>query len=274
MPWALRQTEFAWPRAFRMANGVQQPANLIKPQMPRKGIGGDILVAASACILTISIAGSAVYLGYRAYDRRVQQERVDAFVNSLEHRSAAELATDADQLRSKPRLARYVLPRIMASIRTENDERRQIASMRIAWAFLDNQKVRRTLHEMRTSPRESVAAAAVEALAHIAPPAEAAKALGDCLDVGTGAVVDAVCAGLVSLNEHGREVMNRKLGLFSIDRRVWIAGYIASHPVDDRDKWLNLLAADPDSRVREAVDAARKAPLPAATTQPAGAGLP
>jgi len=255
-----------------MADVAQQPVGMVKPGTPRKGIGGDILVAASACILTISIAGSAVYLGYRAYDRRVQQERVDAFVNSLEHRSAAELAADAEQLRSKPKLAKYVLPRILSSIRTENDERRQIASMRIAWAFLDNQKVRRTLHDMRTSSRESVAAAAVEALAHIMPPDEAAKALGDCLDVGTGAVVDAVCAGLVSLNEHGRTVMNQKLGQFSIDRRVWIAGYIASHPVDDRDKWLNLLAADPDSRVRDAVDAARKAPLPTAASQPAGAG--
>ncbi len=246
-----------------MADWAQQTANMIKPQMPRKGIGGDILVAVSACILTVSIAGSAVYLGYRAYDRRAQQERVDAFVNSLEHRTAAELAADAEQLHSKPRLAKYVLPRILASIRTENDERRQIASMRIAWAFLENPKVRRTLHDMRASERESVAAAAVEALGHITPPADAAQALGECLDVSTGAVVDAVCAGLVSLNEHGRAVMKAKLGSFSVDRRVWIAGYIASHSVDNRDKWLDLLSLDTDARVRDAVEAARQAPLPA-----------
>lgn len=252
-----------------MADVAQQSVGIMKPGAPRKGIGGDILVAVSACILTVSIAGSAVYLGYRAYDRRIQQERVDAFVNSLEHRTAAELEADAAQLHSKPKLAKYVLPRILASIRTENDERRQIASMRIAWAFLDNPKVRRTLHDMRASPRESVAAAAVEALAHITPPAEAAQALGDCLDVSTGAVVDAVCAGLVSLNEHGREVMKLKLGSFTVDRRIWIAGYIASHVVDNRDKWLDLLGGDSDLRVKEAVEAARQAPQPGAASPPA-----
>lgn len=251
-----------------MADAAQQSIGMMKPGTPRKGIGGDILVAVSACILTVSIAGSAVYLGYRAYDRRIQQERVDAFVNSLEHRTLAELAADAEQLHSKPKLAKYVLPRILASIRTENDERRQIASMRIAWAFLDVPKVRKTLHDMRVSPQESVAAAAVEALAHITQPADAAKALGQCLDVSTGAVIDAVCAGLVSLNEHGRAVMKEKLGQFSVDRRVWIAGYIAAHEVDDRDKWLDLLAADSEPRVREAVDAARNAPLPVAASMP------
>lgn len=260
-----------------MANGVQKSiSEVIRPPVKGKGkgIAGDILVAASACILTISIAGSAVYLGYRAYDRRVQQARVDAFVNSLEHRTTAELAADADQLHGKPKLAKYVLPRILASIRTENDERRQIASMRIAWAFLDSQKVRRTLHDMRRSPRESVAAAAVDALAHITPPAEAAHWLGQCLDVNTGAVIDAVCAGLVSLGESGRFELKGKIEQLSVDRRIWLAGYIAAHPVDDRDKWLDLIAMDSDARVREAVAAARLSTTAPASRSPAAIPQP
>jgi len=243
-----------------MANGAQKSiTEVVKPPTGGKSVAGDVLVAASACILTISIAGSAVYLGYRAYDKRVQQARVDVFVNSLEHRSVAELATDAEQLRGKPKLAKYVLPRILSSIRTENDERRQIASIRIAWAFLDNLKVRRTLLDMRRSSRESVAAAAVDALAHISPPAEAAEWLGRCLDVSTGAVIDAVCAGLVSLGDVGRSEMRSRMAQLSVDRRIWLAGYVTAQPIDDRDKWLDLLAQDAEPRVREAVEAARTA---------------
>jgi len=253
-----------------MANGAQKSiSEVVRPPVKGKGVAGDILVAASACILTVSIAGSAVYLGYRAYDRRVQQARVDAFVNSLEHRTAAELASDAEQLHAKPKLAKYVLPRILASIRTENDERRQIASMRIAWAFLDNQKVRRTLHDMRRSERESVAAAAVEALGHITPPAEAAHWLGQCLDVNTGAVIDAVCAGLVSLGDPGLSELKGKIEKLSVDRRIWLAGYVSVGTMPDRDKWLDLLAQDSDSRVRDAVSAARLATtIPAAPIVP------
>ena len=247
-----------------MAQGADKSiSEAVRPSVPGKSVAGDVIVAASACILTISIAGSAVFLGYRAYEKRVQQARVDSFVNSLEHRSNAELAADAEQLRGKPKLAKYVLPRILASIRTENDERRQVASMRIAWAFLDNQKVRRTLFEMRRSSRETVAAAAVDALARITPPEEAAKWLGQCLDVSTGAVIDAVCAGLVNLGDAGRAEMTARIGQLSVDRRIWLAGFVSTRPVEDRDKWLDLLSRDSEPRVREAAAAARTA-----TTEP------
>lgn len=246
-----------------------------EPAEPRGGVFGDLLVAVSACLLTVSIVGSGVYLGWRAYDRRVQQEKVDAFVASLEHRSEAELAADVDRLRAKPKLTKYVLPRLLASIRGATDERQQVASVRVACAFLDLPKIRRALWELRESDRESVVSAAVEALSRIQPPGEAAQWLGKCLDVKSGAVVDGVCAGLVALGEPGRNEMRGQLGKLSVDRRVWLAGYIGANPVDDRAAWLDLLAGDSEPRVREAVEAARKAPIVTRpTTRPMAGVLP
>jgi len=233
---------------------------------PRGGVVGDLLVALSACLLTVSIVGSGVYLGWRAYDKRVQQEKVDTFVTSLEHRSDSELAADVDRLRSKPKLTKYVLPRLLASVRGASDERQQVASVRVACAFLDVPKIRRALYDLRTSPRESVASAAVEALSRIQPPEEAAQWLGRCLDVNAGAVVDGVCAGLIDLGEPGRKEMRGQLGKLSVDRRIWLAGYIGANPVNDRAAWLDLLSGDSEPRVREAVEAARKAPIVARPT--------
>ena len=246
-----------------------------EPAAPRGGVFGDLLVAVSACLLTVSIVGSGVYLGWRAYDRRVQQEKVDTFVASLEHRSEAELAADVDRLRSKPKLTKYVLPRLLASIRSAPDERQQVASIRVACAFLDVPKIRRALFDLRGNERESVASAAVEALSRIQPPSEAAQWLGKCLDVQAGAVVDGVCAGLVAIGEPGRQEMRGQLSKLSVDRRVWLAGYIGANPVDDRAAWLDLLSGDSEPRVREAVEAARKAPVVARpTSQPTTGVLP
>jgi hypothetical protein len=214
------------------------------------------MVAVSACVLTVSIAGSIIYLSWKAYDRHRYRERVAAFVSSLEHRTDAELAANVEQLREKPKLARYILPEILKSVGQSRSERQQIAAIRVACAFLDHQRIRDALMDLRNSPRESVAAVAMEALSQVQPPQRAAELLGRATDVSTGAVIDEVCAGLVRLGDVGRTEMQRQLPRFSVDRRVWLVGYIVEHGGGDRSAWLQMLKTDPEARVSDAASKA------------------
>ena len=147
----------------------------------RDGLWGHVLVGLSACVLTVSIVGSIAYLSFRPYDRFAYRDRVRAFVSALQNRTHDELDEVTRQLLQKPKLARYVLPEVLKSIRNRSSERQQVAAIRVSVAFLDKNRIRTALFELATDPRENVAGAAVESLAQVQPPERAADFLGQCL---------------------------------------------------------------------------------------------
>lgn len=230
----------------------------MKPATRRSGRwGGEILVAACACLLTMAIVGSAVYLTWRMYDRHALSLRARSFVSSLRNRTQDELRESAAQLKALPKVARYVVPEINRALRETTSEEQMCASIGIAKAFVDDPKIRRRLFRLRNDPRESVAAAAVEALSWVEPPEEAARLLGECLVAAEGgqvpaAVVDEVCGGLVRLGSVGLAEMKNRLTLLSVDRRLWFVRYLGRVNPLDREQWLKVLAADADEDVRAA----------------------
>lgn len=219
----------------------------------REGLWGHVLVALSACVLTVSIVGSIVYLSFRAYDRLANRHRVRAFVSALQNRTDDELDDVTRQLLEKPQLARYVLPEILKSIRNRSSERQQVAAIRISQAFLDKNRIRTALFELATDPRETVAGAAVESLAQIEPPERAADFLGKCLALApSGTVVDEACLGLLRLGEVGRIEASQQLSALSTERRVWLVGFVTELGGEHREPWLRMLMDDGDERVRTA----------------------
>ena len=157
------------------------------------GIWGHLLVSASACLLTVSIVGSAVFLFYKTYQRYETKSKVRAFIESLENRTPEELEDRVTQLKERPKLAEHVLPELRRTLASATSERQLCAAIEVASAFLDNPRIGRALFELRRDGRESVAADAVRALAGLQPPEHAAEVLGKCLEgVESGQVVEAV----------------------------------------------------------------------------------
>ncbi len=231
------------------------------------GFWSHALVSLGACVLTVSIVGSIVFLGWRVYDRRQLTARVEAFVSSLQNRTPEELADRAESLRAHPKVAKYVLPRLMRSIATEGSDRQLSAAITIARAFVDDKDVEENLFQLRVDMRETVAAAAVAALGEIEPPEHAAEVMGRCLvDARAGAAVDEACAALYRLGDAGLNEMKARLSSLPVGRRVWLAGYVGATKTDSQRTWLAMLSADPEQRVRaaaakaiERIDAAAKA---------------
>ena len=226
---------------------------------------GDILVAGAACLLTVAILGSGAYLAWKMWERHEVNTSVRAFVSSLQNRSPAELDERAAQLRTLPKVARYVVPEIRRTLRQANSEQQMCAAIQIARAFVNDNSIKKSLFRLRKDEREGVAAAAVEALSRLNSPEEAAGMLGECT-VGddrtpvSPAVLDEACAGLIRLGAVGRAEMQKRLTTFSVDRRVWLARYLKESDVSDRREWLELLSADADASVRSAAeDAGRSA---------------
>lgn len=218
---------------------------------------GDVVVAACACVLTVAVVGSGVYLAWRIYDRRQITTQLRAFIASLQNRTAEELQEQAAQLKAKPKLARYVLPELRKALRTAGSEQQVCAAIQIAREFADDAKVRLALFRLRHDPRESVAGSAVEALSRASPPEEAARLLGECLKPGGetpihATVVDEVCGGLVGLGEAGRREMERQLADLTVERKVWLVRYIVATDPPDRGTWLKMLESDQDEAVRSA----------------------
>lgn len=214
------------------------------------GVWNHVLVSLCACILTVSIVGSIIFLSWRLYERRQLKRRVEIFVSSLENRTPAELADRATKLRERPKVARHVLPEIAKSIAWSPSEQQQRAAVEIARAFLDNENVEKALLKLRSDARESVAATAVEVLSGLQPPQHAADVLGRCLtDAQTGAAVDEACDGLLRLGDVGRLEMERHLSDLSTGRRMWLVGYVESVGGAHTDSWLKMLRRDPDDRV-------------------------
>ncbi|MCB9853735.1 MAG: hypothetical protein H6819_11610 [Phycisphaerales bacterium] len=214
---------------------------------------GPILVAATACILTVTILGSLGILGWRFYDRWQLQERVRTLVSSLENRTPEELADRAAQLKERPKVARYVLPQIRAAIARSPSEQQQWSAIRIGEAFIQDRSMEESLFQLRTSPRERIAAEATRILSLVQPPSHAAERLGSCLvDATCSAAQDEACAGLMRLGDVGRVEMQKHLPELNVGRRLWLVRYVNDRGGAYREAWLQMLAKDEDTAVRTA----------------------
>lgn len=221
------------------------------------GLWSHVLVSLSACVLTVAIVGSGVFLVWRSYEQRQLKIRVQKIVSSLQNRTPEELDAHAALLRARPRLARFVLPEIIKSIRTAASEEQQCAAIRVARAFLDDERIEKTLFALRVDYRERVAATAVEVLSALQPPQRAVRVMGQCLvDATADAAVDEACAALYRLGPAGREEMARRLEALSVGRRVWLVGFVASITAPEQRAWLEMLESDDSARVRNAAAAA------------------
>lgn len=252
---------------------MQSPTqpDAILPNPPRSGPWGHILVAASACALTVSIVGSAVFLTHRAWSRYELQGKIRDFLISIENRTPDELQQRLDQLGDRPKLVEQMLPELMETLRNPRSEEQLVAVLHIIKPFMKHTRVINALVQARSDRRERIAAAAVDAIAKIDPPTRAADLLGQCLDDATGgtvgpAAVDRACAGLFDLGRDGMDVARTRIGKLSVDRRVWIVKYVNEVGGPYRSAWLDMMAADADERVKLAVAAAR-APAPTATAK-------
>ncbi len=239
-----------------------------------ENLWGHLLVSLCACILTISIAGSLVYLGWRIYDRHEMKSSVRRFVYSLENRTPEEIAEYASELRFKPKLVRYFVPEVIAAIRGDGPERQRRAAIRLSEAFISHDRVQQALLALRSDPNESVASAAVEALGGVEPPEKAAELLGACLvDAQSAAAVDEACAALYRLGDVGRALIKQRLNDLAVPRRVWLVQYVAQTLGPHQQAWLRMLESDQAAEVRKAAGAALVASS-RGSARPKGADAP
>ena len=214
---------------------------------------GPILVATTACILTVTILGSIGILGWRFYDRWQLQQRVRTLVSSLENRTPEELAEKAAQLKERPKVAKYVLPQIRAAIARSPSEQQQWSAIRIGEAFIQDRSMEESLFQLRTSQRERIAAEATRILAMVEPASRAAEKLGVCLiEAQCSAAKDEACAGLMRLGDVGRAEMQKHLSELNVGRRLWLVRYVNDRGGANREAWLQMLAKDEDTAVRTA----------------------
>lgn len=241
-------------------------------QPPRGTVWGHLFVSLSACLLTVSILGSAVFLAFKGYQRYQLSTRVRSFIDSLENRTPQELAERAAELKDRPKVAQHVLPELRRALGNARSDEQLAAMIEISRAFLSHKSIEKALFELRRDRREHVAGAAVAALSELEPPEYAAKVLGQCLegaDAGeiSECVVDEACAGLLRQGGPGLEEMAGKISKLGVDRRIWIVGYVNTIGGPYRRAWLEMLAADGDARVASAARMALSPP--AAQDKPA-----
>jgi hypothetical protein len=254
--------------------GDQTYTNVLDGAARPAGVWGHLLVSASACILTVSIVGSAVFLTYRIYSRQQLRVKVQAFIGSLQNRTPQELEDRVTQLKQRPKLAEYVLPELRRTLRTTQSESQLRAAISLARAFLDDRKVESAVFGLRDDRRESISGAAVEALGRTQPPAHAAELLGRCLEGANAgqvspAAVDAACAGLFALGGPGAGEMQKRLSVLSPARKSWLVGYVDSVGGPYRQTWLGWLAADENAAVRSAAKKALASPSAGQAVAPA-----
>lgn len=222
----------------------------------QEGLLPHLFVGAMACLLTVSIAGSGLYFAARWREKQQERARIEAFVDGLSQRSAAELAETVRQLRVKPALAARVLPVVLLRLKAAGSGTDGLGVVRVAAAFAaEEPAVAAALFAARRSVNEAVAAEAVAAMAEIRPVDVAAERLGVCIeDAACPAVVDVACEGLLDLGAAGRAEMKRRLGSLSVDRRHWLVGLIAARRPVEVTEWLGMLTADD---ARDVADRAR-----------------
>lgn len=238
------------------------------PANRRESWAGHLLVAVSACVLTISIVGSGIFLVWKAHDRLQRKEKVRLFIASLENRTDSELDQDIQGLKSRPALASYFIPELTDNLSHPRSERHMLAMVQSCRAFLSHQRIQRALFALHADPRETIAAEAVAVLSEVQPPSRAAEWLGRCLDVPTYAVVDEVCVGLTRLGDPGRTELARHLERLTIDRRIWLVNYLRTVGGETSRPGLEILRADPEPRVRDAAIRALSEPLAMAPEGP------
>lgn len=240
---------------------------------PRGRVWGHVLVSLSACLLTVSILGSGVFLAYKIYQRYQLTTRVRSFISSLENRTPEELAERAAELKDRPRVAQHVLPELRRGLANARSDEQLSAMIEISKAFISHKSIERALFELRRDRREHIAGEAIAALAELEPPEYAAEVLGKSLQGAESgevsqSVIDEACAGLLRQGAPGLAEMQRRLGELSVDRRVWIVGYVQAVGGPYRKAWLEMLSADAEPRV---ADAARMALAPAQTQRESAA---
>ena len=233
---------------------------------PRGSVWGHVFVSLSACLLTVSILGSAVFLAFKGYQRYQLKTKVRSFISSLENRTPEELADRAAELKERPKVAQHVLPELRRALGNARSDEQLVAMIEISRAFISHKSIERALFELRRDRREHVSGAAVAALADLEPPDYAAGVLGECLDGADAgevsqSVIDEACAGLLRHGGPGLEAMRQRLGRLGVDRRIWLVGYVNTIGGPYRKAWLEMLSGDADPRV---ADAARMALSPPA----------
>lgn len=240
---------------------IESPSDAVEKPLLRGGPWGHFLVSASACILTVSIVGSGVFLVNRIYTRYEFRSRIREFLGSLENRTQQELEQSAAKLQERPKVVEQMLPELTATLRSARSEEQLCAAIRISRPFLGHKRIREALYELRADGRERVAATAIETLGGIEPPEQACEVLGRCLDdVSAGvlgpAATDRLCASLFELGTPGLSEIRSRLAKLSIDRRVWLVGYVATIGGPHRQAWLEMLKGDTEPRVQAAANQA------------------
>lgn len=76
-----------------------------------------MFVMLASTVLTITILGSAVYLGVRFYEKKRREREIQNFVQALPNRSPAELAEQARELHQRKGVQQYLLPEIRRTMK-------------------------------------------------------------------------------------------------------------------------------------------------------------
>src|SRR5262245_30710669 len=101
------------------------------PEPREPGLLARAAMIVLACVLTVSIAGSALFLWQarsRAHDRYA---RIQKFVDRLGLLSPQEIAERAAALRETPEDARRVIPAVLKRLRHERSPRLRLACVRL-----------------------------------------------------------------------------------------------------------------------------------------------
>src|SRR5262245_29896693 len=106
----------------------------------RGGPWGHLLVSASACVLTVSIVGSGVFLANRLYVRYQTRGLIRDFLSSLENRTPEELDQSIAKLQERPKLVAQMLPEIVGALRNARSEEQLCAVIRVCRPFLNHQR--------------------------------------------------------------------------------------------------------------------------------------
>lgn len=224
------------------------------PRIARWRARGRIDILVLSLVLTAAVVGSALYLFLRNQERREESVRIQQFVDGLNSPAPGAVDNAIAFLRARPSLAARVLPHLVRRVRKEafpTDQR--LTALRVTAAFVtDDPRVAEAVYRMRLLRDPDVAAEAVGALGAIRPPEQAAGKLASCLaEPADPGVVDVACEQMVGLGAAGRAAIQPVLPRLSVERRGWLAGFVADSNRPDALEWLTLLSADPAPAVRE-----------------------
>jgi len=218
---------------------------------------GPVFVMLASTVLTITILGSAVYLGVRFYEKKRREREIQNFVQALPNRSPAELAEQARELQQRKGVQQYLLPEIRRTMLAGQTEQQRWSAIRISEAFLESKGVRKTLRRTARLPQERLAAEATRVLSRAKPPEAAAELMTTCLkDAICPAVVDEACAAFYDLGEVGLNSITQCADELSSGRKLWLVRYVAEQErTDNQQQWLAWLSKASDEAVQEAARA-------------------